>query len=232
MQKSKSCCVCFYQHCHFMCNIWEGKSQAFQMKTYNSRFVARITGRGGVLESHTPPRSLSVGVAFLEPGLFYTVPRFQGLLALVVAGLSPSPFLHFLLDSRRAWAPSHHIGQTNPRSQGTMDPPSDIGANAESNDNPVESGLCSFLVIHERCRPVMYQVSEVKMPGASRAVSRVGQVLGHTCILGKVGGPISTSEHNHYSAWVSRCQAGMRWAQAGPGGLSGDGGGGSPRKPA
>lgn len=52
-----------------MCNIWEGKSQAFQMKTYNSRFVERITGRGGVQESHTPPRSLSVGVAFLEPGL-------------------------------------------------------------------------------------------------------------------------------------------------------------------
>lgn len=53
-----------------------------------------------------------------------------------------------------------------------MDPPS--GANAESNSDPVESGLRSFLVIHERCRPVMYQVSEVKMPGAVKGCEPSG----------------------------------------------------------
>ena len=189
MQKSKSHCVCPYWLCHFVFNIWEEKSpEPFQRKTC-------IPGLWPEPEARPASRNptLLTGAsqwAWVSWSLvcLYMVPRFQRLLTLVVR----QPFPPLASSAfPRARVPSH-ICQTDPRWQSRTDPASDIGAKVESNYDPVENRLLSFLVTHERRGHVMHQGWQVKMSWGrerrrSRAIGQVGQVLGHTCILGEAG---------------------------------------------
>lgn len=147
-----------------------------------------------------------------------TVPRFQRLLALVVGEPSPLAFSAFSVGFHEPGVPSH-ICQTDPRSRSKMDADYDIGAKVESSYDPVENGHLSFLVTQERCRHVMHQGSQVKMPwrGNGERVVVICRGPSWPGLRTRVysggdglGGPVSTSEHSRYSALRQRL-LGRNW---------------------